>query len=159
MAGSYPFLLVADKAYDDEAGAPPLELCHPVGEGGLGYDDNVRPAHIPHQAHVAQQGNRLQSLAQALHRKKITFKKNLRHYTRAEYKLRKLSRNTKVKNKSLFFVPFHRPGSRWFHSQTVISSSLGHGSGNLSSYRSWYLQTHKQSSYARIHTKLTNKAT
>ena len=63
---TYPLLCSANEANGDDLRTPSLELGHPVGQGGLGCNDNVWSWNISHETHVPQQCYRLQSLAQAL---------------------------------------------------------------------------------------------
>ena len=57
--------LVTDETDGSDSGAPPLELIHPVGQGGLGHQDHVRTRNVAQVFHVAQEGDGLQGLAQA----------------------------------------------------------------------------------------------
>ena len=50
---THPGGLVPDEADGPQGRTPPLELGHPVGEGGLGSQDEVRALHITHVDHVA----------------------------------------------------------------------------------------------------------
>ena len=63
---THPLLCGANEADGDDPRTPSLELGHPVGQGGLGRNDNVWSWNISHETHVPQQCYRLQSLAQAL---------------------------------------------------------------------------------------------
>ena len=63
---AHPLLCIANETDGDEGGTPPLELPHPITEGGFGGDHNMGSWDVPHQHHVAQKGNGLQSLPKAL---------------------------------------------------------------------------------------------
>ena len=50
---THPSGLVPDEADGLQCGTPPLELGHPVGEGGLGRQYQVGMLHVAHVHHVA----------------------------------------------------------------------------------------------------------
>ena len=50
---THPLLCGANEANGDYLRTPSLKLGHPVGQGGLGCNDNVWPRNVPHEAHVA----------------------------------------------------------------------------------------------------------
>ena len=57
-------LLVTDETDCPDGRTPPLELVHPVSQGGLGDQDHVGTIDVPQVLHVAQQGDGLKGLAQ-----------------------------------------------------------------------------------------------
>ena len=56
--------LVSDEANGPQGRAPLFELVHPVGEGGLGHQDHVRPVDVLEVLHEAEQRDRLQGLTE-----------------------------------------------------------------------------------------------
>jgi len=55
----------AVEAYDAKGRAKAAELLHPVGQGGLGDKDNVRPGDAFGLVHPRDDGDRLEGLAEA----------------------------------------------------------------------------------------------
>lgn len=62
----HPLVLIAMELDGPQAGAPLAELIHPVVQRGLGHNNQVWPVDAPELRQVAQQGDGLQRLAQAL---------------------------------------------------------------------------------------------
>ena len=57
--------MVSDETARPERGYPTLDLIHPVGQRGLGDDDEMWGGDVTVVLHVAKQGDRLQRLTQA----------------------------------------------------------------------------------------------
>ena len=63
---TYPLFLVPYKTDGDQRGTPPLELTHPIRQGGFGCYDNMRSWYITHKTHVSKQRDGLESLTETL---------------------------------------------------------------------------------------------
>lgn len=136
---THSFIPVSDEADGSQRRNPALELIHPVIQSGLGHENHVRPRNISIVLHVAQQRDGLESFTKTLRGKATTTcfrKKQILHLQSATSNQCHI-----LKLNITLDIPFHQPGSHWFHSHRVKWASWVPGPGNLSTCQFSHLST------------------